>query len=79
MKNLILVLCLMISIETFGATESTRIRGKVIGFDLKTVTIEIAGKNHIFSREKLGKEFKALKKGEYIEIDTGIETKDEPK
>ena len=63
MKTLILVIGLLISNHILAATESTQLRGKVVSFDLKTVTIEIAGKNHVFDREKLGKQFKGLKKG----------------
>ncbi len=78
MKKLILLISIAFSIQSFAATGSTHLSGKVVSFDAKTVTIEISGKNHTFNREKLGKQFNALKKGEIIEFDakdTTTETK----
>jgi ribosome maturation factor RimP len=79
MKKIILGLSIFISIQALAVTESTRLRGKVVSFDMKTVTIEIAGQTHTFNRGKLGTQFNALKKGEFIEIDADKKTETENK
>lgn len=70
MTKIILTFSFVFAVQTFGAITGTFVEGKVVNFDMKIVTIEIAGKKHTFNREKLGPKFKALKKGEIVEIDT---------
>ena len=70
MRFLILCLSFTIAFQSSAKTESVILTGKVVSFDAKTVTIEFGGHNQVFSREKLGKKFSSLKKGEIIEIDT---------
>ncbi len=68
MKTIILCFSLFVAITSHASVESLNIKGKIVSFDLKTVTIEIAGENYKFNREKLGKDFVSLKKGEAVEI-----------
>jgi hypothetical protein len=68
MKKAILLFGLFLAITSHASLDSLNIKGKIVSFDLKTVTIEIAGENYKFNREKLGKNFSSLKRGEAVEI-----------
>ena len=51
-----------------ASVDSLLIKGRVKSFDAKTVTFEIAGEHFRFHREKHGKMFTSLKRGETIDI-----------
>jgi uncharacterized membrane protein len=70
-KIKIIILSFILAIATISqaSVNTLNIKGKIISFDMKTVTIEIAGQNYKFNREKLGKSFVSLRKGETVEID----------
>ncbi|MBL7545208.1 MAG: hypothetical protein JNL11_15425 [Bdellovibrionaceae bacterium] len=68
MKKLIVGLSLLYSLVSFAGVDFINYPGKVVKLDQKTVTLEIMGTNYKFIREKLGKEFATLKKGETVYI-----------
>lgn len=68
MRNTLFLVSFFIATSSFASVDSLIIKGRIISFDQKIVTIEIAGESYKFKREKLGKDFNSLKKGETVEI-----------
>lgn len=54
-----------------ASLDSVEVVAKIVAFDTKNVSLEIAGKNYTFNREKLGKDFRSLKLNEnvFIQLD----------
>lgn len=68
MKKVVFIICFVFGSTSIASIENLLVKGRIISFDFKVVTIEIAGENYKFNREKLGKALTALKRGEAIEI-----------
>ncbi len=70
MRNtfIVIILSFFFATTSFASVNSLNIKGKIVSFDQKIVTIEIAGESYKFNREKLGKDFTSLKTGDAVEI-----------
>ncbi len=51
-----------------AAVHTANLKGRIVSFDQKIVTIELAGQNYKFDRTKLGAEFASIRKGDVVEL-----------
>lgn len=69
MSRILFLFIYLLGHLTFASLDSRVYHAKVVRFDAKNVTLQIAGENYKLNREKLGPEFSKLKVNETIEIE----------